>query len=54
VFDAEGRFVGLIRSDISFAMFPSLPRFMGSAIYGVVTDSLGVPYVVRALVERTH
>jgi hypothetical protein len=52
VFDAAGRFLGNLRSDVPLSMFPALPQFVNGSVYGVTTDSLGVSYVVRARIEK--
>jgi hypothetical protein len=52
VFDAEGRYLGQLRSDVILAMLPALPRFVEGAVYGVTTDSLGVHYIVRARLAK--
>ena len=52
VFDADGRFLGQVKSDVRFLMLPALPRFYGDRMYGVVRDSVDVQYVVRARVDK--
>lgn len=52
VFDSDGRFLGVLRCDVEFTMFPALPRLAGGYVYGITTDSLGAQYVVRARIER--
>lgn len=49
LFDPDGRYLGEVSSETSLG---SGPRFHGDRIYGVVSDSLGVQYVVRWAVER--
>lgn len=49
VFDPEGRYLGEVRSETSLG---SAPDFRGDHIYGVVSDSLGVAYVVRWGLDR--
>lgn len=51
VFDPSGRFLG--RVDTAHGLGRS-PVFKGDSVYGVVTDSLGVEYVVRNEVGRLH
>lgn len=51
VFDAEGRLGGRVRLPGGMARFPA-PVIRGGAIYGVATDSLDVPYVVRARIIK--
>ena len=51
VFDAEGRYRGLVRAPVSLATSgPLIVR--GGAMYGVVRDELDVPMVVRLRVVR--
>jgi hypothetical protein len=52
VFDEDGRFLGTMVSDVKLTMFPALPDFLRDEVYGVTIDSLGVQYVVRALIKR--
>jgi hypothetical protein len=46
VFDSAGRYMGSVSPPDGIASDP-LPVFTGDAIYGVVRDTLDVPYVVR-------
>lgn len=50
VFDAEGRFLGMVEPATEIAKYP-LPVFRGDAMYGVVRDTLDVPYVVRLRIQ---
>jgi hypothetical protein len=50
MFDAEGRFLGRVRADVTFESRPKV-LFQGGAVYGVVADDLGVPFVVRARLQ---
>jgi hypothetical protein len=52
VFDAEGRYLGQADSNVKFMTFPAPPIFTHDHVYGVVADSLGVQYVVRARIEK--
>lgn len=49
VFDPEGRYLGEVRSETSLG---SARNFRGDVMYGVVSDSLGVGYVVRWALDR--
>lgn len=49
VFDPEGRFLGPVATDTGLG---NNPVFREDRIYGVVSDSLGVQYVVRAALDR--
>lgn len=50
VFDSAGRYLGRVGSDV--ALHGSVvPQVIGDRIYGVVRDSLDIPYVVRARIE---
>lgn len=51
VFDREGRYLGAARSDVRFEALPPT-LVIGDHIYGVTTDSVGVPYAVRARIVR--
>lgn len=46
VFDPEGRFLGAVQPPGEIVRSPR-PVFRSDAVYGVVVDSLDVPYVVR-------
>lgn len=45
-FDSVGRYLGPVHSTIEFARYPA-PSFRGDAVYGIMLDELGIPYVVR-------
>lgn len=49
VFDAEGRYLGRVRSPFPL---PRDPVFRGGKLYAVTTDELGVQYVVRMRVVK--
>ena len=51
VFDAAGRYQGRVRLPGGMDAFP-IPIHRGGALYGVASDSLDVPYVVRARIVR--
>ncbi|MBW3573191.1 MAG: hypothetical protein KY467_19005 [Gemmatimonadetes bacterium] len=51
VFDPEGRYLGRVRLPGGMNSFPP-PVIRGGALYGVVSDSLGVAYVTRATIDR--
>jgi sugar lactone lactonase YvrE len=51
VFDPSGRYLGQARSDVGIAGSPR-PLFRRGAVYAVVTDEVGIPYVVRARIVR--
>jgi hypothetical protein len=50
VFDEQGRYLGQIEADVTFAARPPV-LFRQGAVYGVTLDSFDVPYVVRARLE---
>jgi len=50
IFDPEGRYLGRATSDVPLGW--RTPVFRGDTVYAVITDSLDVPYVVRARIER--
>jgi 6-bladed beta-propeller protein len=52
VFDTDGRYFGRASADVKFMTFPAPPIFTRDHVYGVVADSLGVQYVVRARIEK--
>ena len=52
VFDPQGRYLGFIRSPVSFG-YPA-PVFQGDKVYGVTYGDLGVPYVVVLRIVRSH
>ncbi|MHB1193840.1 MAG: NHL repeat-containing protein [Longimicrobiales bacterium] len=49
VFDREGRFLGQIRTSVRLAegFLDPAPKVHGDCIYGIVTDSLDVQYLLR-------
>jgi hypothetical protein len=51
VFDGEGRYLGQLRApwEVSGSL---RPVFRGTRVHAVTTDADGVPYVVRARIER--
>lgn len=51
VFDAEGRYLGEVVSEVPLDRF-TLHAFLDDALYGVLTDELDVPYVVRLALRR--
>jgi len=48
VFDAEGRYLGVVEFPADFALM----TFEGDAVYGVMRDELDVQYVARLRVQR--
>ncbi|MFW6202328.1 MAG: 6-bladed beta-propeller [Gemmatimonadota bacterium] len=52
VFDAEGRYLGEVMAPIAAWKWGTKPTFRDDYMAGVVTDELGVDYVVRARVVR--
>lgn len=50
MFDPQGRFLGSVRADVTLESKPRV-LFHRGAVYGVATDELGVPYLVRAQVR---
>ncbi len=46
MFDTTGTYLGLLEIDTRLADDPAL-RFKGDLVYGVIRDSLDLPYVVR-------
>lgn len=51
IFDAEGRYLGMVR--LPFALRPSpQPVVRRGVLYGIVSDAMGVPYVVRGRVVK--
>jgi hypothetical protein len=52
IFDPEGRYLGRATSDVPLGW--RTPVFRGDTVYAVITDSLDVPYVVRARIERSR
>ncbi len=49
VFDPGGRYLGRVRSTFPIV---GTPVFRGDRLYAVTTDADGIPYVVRARIER--
>ena len=52
VFDSSGRYLGPATSNVKLVTFPVLPVFTRDHVYGLMADSLGVQYVVRARIDR--
>jgi hypothetical protein len=50
VFDPEGRYLGSV--GLSFSLGFQRPVLRGDAVYAVTLDSMDVPYVVRARIEK--
>ena len=48
VFDAEGRYLGLVRMPARFQPL----RFVGNDVYGIQRDDLDVQYVVKLAIEK--
>jgi hypothetical protein len=51
IFDPDGRYLGAIEMPFSLASSPS-PILRDDLLYGVAEDDLGVPYLVRARIEK--
>lgn len=51
VFDSTGRYLGEVELPFALATFP-VPRIRNNVLYGVTTDELDVPFVVRARIEK--
>jgi sugar lactone lactonase YvrE len=51
VFDPQGRYLGRVNSDVVLGGTMVPPQVIGNLVYGVVKDSLDIPYVVRARIE---
>lgn len=51
IFDPEGRFLGVLRLPFELQFYPK-PVLTGDRIIAMTQDSSGVPYIVRARVER--
>lgn len=51
VFDADGRYLGEVTSEVDLDRF-NLIEFGEGVMYGVLTDELDVPYVVRLRIEK--
>lgn len=51
IFDAEGRFLGMVRLPFPLRSSPH-PIMRGGVLYGVTSDEMGVPYVVRGRVVK--
>jgi hypothetical protein len=49
-FDEQGRYLGRIEADLTFAASPPV-IFRDGAAYGITLDSFDVPYVVRARLQ---
>lgn len=52
VFEDDGAYVGRVRNAPSFEIGPARPAVGDGVVVGVVRGALGVPYVVRARLER--
>ena len=51
IFDPEGRFLGEVRLPFALMPYPA-PVLRRDRIIGVTQDEGGVPYIVRARIER--
>lgn len=51
IFDPEGRFLGTLRLPFPLSAYP-IPQLRGDRLIAVTQDDAGVPYVVRARIER--
>ena len=51
IFDPEGRFLGELRLPFDLMLYPA-PVLRRNRIIGVTQDAGGVPYIVRARIER--
>ncbi|MFQ5705214.1 MAG: 6-bladed beta-propeller [Gemmatimonadales bacterium] len=51
IFDPDGRYLGRLNMPFDWSGSP-YPIFQGSTMYAVTTDDLGVPFVVRARIEK--
>jgi hypothetical protein len=51
VFDPMGRYLGDVHLPFALATFP-VPRIRNNVLYGMTTDELDVPFVVRARIEK--
>ena len=51
LFDPEGRYLGEIRLPFSLQSDPE-PIVQNGILYGITTDELGAPNVVRARIEK--
>jgi hypothetical protein len=51
IFDPEGRFLGEVRLPFPLMPYP-VPILRGDRLIGVTQDDAGVPYIVRARIER--
>ncbi len=52
LFDAEGRYLGMLRLPFSLAWSRPEPVVREGVLYGVTSDEVGVPYVVRARIVK--
>lgn len=52
LFDAEGRYLGVLRLPFSLAWSRPEPVVREGVLYGVTSDEVGVPYVVRARIVK--
>ena len=52
LFDAEGRYLGTLRLPFSLAWSRPEPIVREGVLYGVTSDEVGVPYVVRARIVK--
>ena len=50
VFDPEGRYLG--RVELPFKVGYSTPLIQGDQVYAITSDSMDIPYVVRARIEK--
>lgn len=51
IFDAEGRYLGMLRLPFPLRSSPH-PVVRGGVLYGVTSDEMGVPYVVRGRIVK--
>ena len=51
IFDAEGRYLGMVRLPFPLQSSPQ-PIVRGGVLYGVTSDGMGVPYVVRGRIVK--
>lgn len=51
IFDPRGRLLGTVEAPFSLAV-NGVPTFVADTIYAATEDEVGVPYIVKAVIER--
>ena len=52
ILDPEGRYLGTLRLPFSLQSLTAEPLVRDGTLYGITSDELGVPYLVRGRIER--